>query len=282
MTSPIDLANEVAQRLSAIEGVVAVVLGGSAARGEADERSDLDLGIYYRPERPPSVAALRALAQELDDRHPPDAATDYGGWGPWINGGAWLEIRGKRVDWIYRDMAKVAHCMAECRAGRPTLHYQPGHPHGWHTHMYMGEVHHGRALFDPEGAFARLQAETTPYPPLLKAAHLRGSLWEAGFAIETCHKAVERGDVFYVSGCLFRSAACLVQVLFALNERYFLNEKRSVQTVATFRLKPERFTETVTEILSSLGTDAASLRHNVQRMSALVQATRALGEGQAP
>ena len=77
---------------------MAVVLGGSAAHGEADERSDLDLGIYYRPERPPSIAALRALAQELDDRHPPDSATDFGGWGPWINGGAWLQIRGKRVD----------------------------------------------------------------------------------------------------------------------------------------------------------------------------------------
>ncbi len=41
------LAREVAARVAALDGVVAVTLGGSLARGRADRRSDVDLGLYY-------------------------------------------------------------------------------------------------------------------------------------------------------------------------------------------------------------------------------------------
>ena len=73
-----DLAGCAAARLQEIEGVEAVVLGGSLARGEGHPDSDVDLGIYYRPEHLSSVEALRELAGELDDRHLPDLVTDFG------------------------------------------------------------------------------------------------------------------------------------------------------------------------------------------------------------
>ncbi len=76
MTSHV--TSRVAERLAAIDGVAAVVLGGSRARGQADELSDVDLGLYYDPARPLAIADLRALAGELDDRHPPDAVTEPG------------------------------------------------------------------------------------------------------------------------------------------------------------------------------------------------------------
>jgi hypothetical protein len=75
-----------------------VALGGSWARGEARPDSDVDLGLYYRPDSPPDVGDLRRLARELDDRHPPDSVSEIGEWGPWINGGGWLRIAGRPVD----------------------------------------------------------------------------------------------------------------------------------------------------------------------------------------
>src|SRR4051794_15914737 len=71
-----DIAQLVANRLAEIEGVVAVVLGGSRARGAASPDSDIDFGIYYDPDRRPALDALRALAKELDDRHADDLVTD--------------------------------------------------------------------------------------------------------------------------------------------------------------------------------------------------------------
>ncbi|MDA8440729.1 MAG: hypothetical protein M0Z51_17980, partial [Propionibacterium sp.] len=30
-----------------------------------------------------------------------------GGWGPWVDGGAWLDVGGTAVDWIIRDVDRV-------------------------------------------------------------------------------------------------------------------------------------------------------------------------------
>jgi len=276
------LARELAERLGRIDGVLAVVLGGSQARGDADPKSDIDLGIYYHPERPPSLDALRALAGEMDDQHRAEAVTAFGDWGPWINGGAWLDIQGVRVDWLYRDVAKVEQTISDCRQGHWTANYQPGHPHSFNSYIYMGEAHIARPLFDANGIFARLQALTTPYPEALAKSIVQRFAWEAGFALETSHKAIERGDVYYVTGCAFRAVSTMIQVLFALNGRYCINEKRSLSLVDDFPLAPTRFSAIVTEALASLGADASHLRSRVEALEALAAETRALCRARFP
>ncbi|MCA1717145.1 MAG: nucleotidyltransferase domain-containing protein [Actinobacteria bacterium] len=260
----------VAERLGEIESVEAVALGGSWARGEAYPDSDVDLGIYYHPERPPRVEDLRLLARELDDRHPPDAVTGFGEWGPWINGGGWLTIDGRRTDWLYRDLTLVERTIEKCRAGHPSVHYQPGHPHGFHTHIYMGEVHHCHILYDRNGGLGALKRLTKEYPLRLKRALVRSQLWEAGFALKTSRKSAERCDPFYVAGCLFRCAACLVQVLFALNERYLINEKGSVAATDSLPLRPEDFRETVESVLAYPGKTSKQLAANIRRLEKTV------------
>lgn len=82
MEPVLGLAGRVAARIGELEGVAAVALGGSWARGEARPDSDVDLGIYYEPDCPFGIEALRRLARELDDRRPDDAVTRFGEWGP--------------------------------------------------------------------------------------------------------------------------------------------------------------------------------------------------------
>ena len=270
------LATRLAKRLGEVEGVRAVVLGGSLARREAHPNSDVDLGIYYLPDHPPSVDALRRLAREMDDRHLPDLVTDLGEWGPWINGGGWLRIEGRPVDWLYRDLALVSRTIEECRAGRPTSHYQPGHPHGFHSHIYAGEVYYCDVLYDSSNDLADLRTLTTAYPPLLKRALVRKFGWEASFALDTSRKPAERGETFYVTGCLFRCVACLIQVLFAINERYFVNEKGSVRTVETSSYRPDGFAQTVSSVLARPGDGPDQLTTSIERLAELSRAVRTL------
>jgi predicted nucleotidyltransferase len=279
MQATVDLAQRIAARLGEIEGVVAVALGGSWAREEANPDSDVDLGIYYRNERRPSMEELQRLAQELDDRHPPDAVTDFGEWGPWINGGAWLFVEGRRVDWLYRDLDLAERTIGECRAGRPSIYYQPGHPHGFHTHIYMGEVHYCRLLHDPEGALESLKNMTTHYPQPLKRALIRRQLWEARFALDTCRKSAARGDAFYVSGGLFRCAACMVQALFALNERYIINEKGSVEAADRLPLHPATFKERINSVLARPGDRPEELEGSIDRLENLLEEVEKLCAG---
>ena len=271
-----DLAQSIADRLSGVDGVVAVALGGSAARGEAGERSDLDIGIYYRADQPPSRPQLDAAGQELDDGHRSGLATELGEWGPWINGGAWLTVGGRRVDWLYRDIERVGAVIDDCSAGIVTCDYQPGHPHGFHNHIYAGEVHHAVALHDPAGVLSRLRARTEPYPRALQRAVIERYLWEAGFSLAVASGGIGRGDTFHAVGCHFRSVACVVQVLFALNERYFVNEKGSVATADALAIRPAHFGERVTRALATAGGTSADLARTSQSLDELVAEVREL------
>ena len=274
MDPTVRLAQEIAGRLGEVPGVVAVALGGSWARGEARPTSDVDLGVYYRPDDPPTVESLRRLAQELDDRHLPNLVTEIGEWGPWINGGGWLQVEGRPIDWLYRDADKVAAIIERCSSGETACHYQPGHPHGFHEHIYLGEVHYCRALHDPEGLLRELKSAVAIYPPKLKRAIIEKCLWEAGFSLEIARKPATRGEASYVCGCLFRGVACMVQALFALNERYFVNEKGSVHAADSFAVRPEGFGKAASELLGCPGRDAETLTHSLSRYEVLLVAAR--------
>lgn len=276
MHAVLNLAQRVADQLAQIDAIVAVALGGSWARSTAQPGSDLDIGIYCRATQPPSTAALQQLAQQLDDRHLPDLLTDFGGWGPWINGGGWLTIDAQPVDWLYRDLARVASMVEACATGKPTLDHQPGHPHGFHSHIYLGELFFCCPLHDPHGVLAALKAQITPYPPLLKQVVIDSFLWQAEFALAVARKAVDRNDVFYVSGCLFQNVACLVQVLYAFNERFFVNEKGALAEAETFPLCPLKFGAAVRSVLSAPGTTPEALRNSIDQLAALTEAVRAL------
>lgn len=268
----LDLAEQIAGRLGEIEGVEAVALGGSWARQEAGAGSDVDLGVYYRDEHRPSLEKLDALARKLGYRNPEQPVTNFGGWGPWINGGGWLQVAQTPVDWLYRDLGRVSSVIDECRAGKTSVHYQPGHPHGFHSHVYMGEIHHCVPLYDPNGTLRDLKHATRTYPPQLGQALVRNQLWEARFSLDTCRKAAARGDAFYVSGCLFRCAACMTQALFALNGRYLVNEKGAVAASDSLPLRPPDFSKTVSSVLAATGGSPEELMGSIRRLENLLEA----------
>jgi predicted nucleotidyltransferase len=270
------LAARVAERLARLDGVAAVVLGGSRARGAAEPDSDVDLGVYYRPERAPRIEDLRALARELDDRRAEAEVADYGAWGPWVNGGAWLAIDGIQVDWLWRDLATVERVIGDCLAGRVTCDYYLGHPHGFHNHVYAAEVATCRPLVDGAHALGALRARLTPYPAALRDALVAKYLYDASFMLTLARKPARRGDVFHVAGCLFRGAAALVQVLFALNQRWFLNEKGALAQTRAFSRRPERFDERAAAVLARPGAAPHQLARSVGELERLVAETRAL------
>ncbi len=103
------------------------------------------------------------------------------------------------MDLLYRDLRLVDRVLEECAQGVTTCHYQPGHPHGFHTHIYAGEVHHNVALYDPNGSFAARQAQTWPYPANLKNTIVRRYPWEAEFATVTAAGAAREADRFAAS-----------------------------------------------------------------------------------
>ncbi len=279
---PLELAQTVSQRLSEIDGVIAVVLGGSRARGNARPNSDIDLAMYYHPEKSLDINHLRALADELEDADPAlklyndRGPTELGGWGPFINGGAWLEIQGQRMDWLYSNISQVQQAISDAVAGKSVLYHQPGHPHGFHTHMFAAQVHFAKVLHDPTGAFTMMKEQVQGYPPKLQSFLIQDFNWQVDVALASAKKSASRGETYYLAGALFEAAACLVQMLFALNKQFFLNEKGSVDLVETFALKPERFALRVHTMLGSLGTTSPELEERLEGFYKLAEETKEL------
>jgi predicted nucleotidyltransferase len=228
---------KIANRLSEVNGVVAVCLGGSRARGAHRPDSDYDLGLYYRP--PLDTDALRALAAELTGG--PVEVTEPGGWGPWVDGGAWLTIEGHRVDWIYRDLDRVHRIWRDCQEGRFEIGTQPGHPLGVYSHAYAGEVALARVLADPSAQLTALQAQARTYPKPLREALIANARWEAPFILASARKGASHGDSFYVAGCLFRALGLLVHALHADAGHWLLNEKGAVESAAGLPTAPPDF-----------------------------------------
>ncbi len=250
------LLHRLVSELSAVPGARAIALGGSRALGTASEHSDYDLGVYYDPNFALDIDALRAVAVSLDDSGPVAAVTPICGWGPWINGGGWLTIRGQPVDVLYRDLSRTRRVIDECRAGEFGRYYQPGHPHAFITTIYMGEIAYNRPLWDPQGDLKKLKTLTDPYPPALATSMVEYFLFEAKFSLEIAGKSLHRSDVNYLAGCCFRCVACLCQVISALNEKYLVNEKGAVACVEQFTCRPTDFGNRVAAGYQQIGSGA--------------------------
>ncbi|MGW2178402.1 nucleotidyltransferase domain-containing protein [Streptomyces sp. NPDC001732] len=238
---------DMASRLVGLPGVRAVALGGSRARGTHRPDSDWDLGLYYRGA--PDVAALTALASEVQGS--PAEVAGPGGWGPWVDGGAWLRVDGVAVDWILRDLDRVEAVWEDCREGRFEVGVQPGHPLGFWSPAYPGEVASGLVLADPRGELTGLQQQTRRYPEPLRTALVEAA-WEADFSVAAARKSAPAGDTLHVALCLSRAFGVLAQSLHAHHRVWCLNEKGASAAAAALPDTPAGYADRVDAALRGL------------------------------
>ena len=146
---------QLATKLAAIPGVVAVTLGGSRASNTAVEGSDWDFGLYYRGSLDP--ADIVALGW-------PGRVFAPGEWGRIVNGGAWLTIEGAKVDLIYRDLDEALRWTAAAEDGRFEIDREVGYVAGIATYVLAGELALGRVLAGdlPRPGFPPKLQQTAP------------------------------------------------------------------------------------------------------------------------
>jgi len=265
----LSLVEEIVAALSRVEGVVAVALGGSYARGTAKPTSDVDLGVYYLEDHPFRIEDVRSVASRFDQRKEL-AVTNFYEWGPWVNGGAWLETRVGRIDFIYRNVDHVRRVIEGASRGEIEWHYAQQPPYGFRSVIYFAETSICVPFFDPAAVLARLKESVAVYPEQLRMTIIRSSLWSAEFTLWGGLKYAEDGDVYNAVGCIVRAICELTQVLFALNRVYFISDKGALETIERFALKPDLYTARVTSILARPGGDSSSLSSTMHQLAELI------------
>jgi predicted nucleotidyltransferase len=271
-----ELVDRVVAALTTVPGIVAIGLGGSHARGRARPDSDLDICLLYSAAAPFDVAEVRAIAARLDQGGNPVVA-GLGEWGPWVDGGAWLTIEKQRVDLLYRAEDKVIAVLADAQQGRFESHFDQQPPFGYFGPTLLGEIAIMVPLADPGGRLASLQSRVQTMPLPLRQAIVQQSLWGVEFGLSAfAPKYVAAANVLAVAGCLTRFGQALVLALFALNNRYFLNDKTALDEIAEFALAPADFPQRLTALLAEIGQTREALSRAVTGLRALFDETRQL------
>jgi hypothetical protein len=200
----------VADRLGVLPGVKAVTLGGSRAAGTHHQDSDWDFAIYYREHFDP---------QTLRDIGWPGEVSEIGGWSAGVfNGGAWLEIEGRRSDVHYRDLDVIDHQIAEAGAGRFNIEPLMFHLAGIPSYLVLAELAGNRVL--------RGDLPVPGYPPALRERAPR--VWrdraEMTFHYARAYHA-PHGRLTQCAGLVAQAASQAAHAVLAARGQWVTNEK---------------------------------------------------------
>jgi hypothetical protein len=142
----------------------------------------------------------------------------------------------------------------------------------------LGKIEGAYSRFAEREEIERLKAKVAHYSPHLKQAIIKNFLWSARFTLDNASKPASRGEVYIVTGCLARAIHCLVQVLYAINETYYLSEKKLAADLGSFSLRPEKFLERISTLLGATGTTSAQLQESLAQTEALYNELATLGK----
>ena len=231
------LLDHVVERVTGVAGVLAVTLGGSRAQGTHRPDSDWDFGVYYRGRL--DTDAIRAIGW-------PGQVFEPGEWGGGVfNGGAWLDIDGRRVDLIYRDLDDVERRWAEAREGRFSRELLMFYLAGIPTYVVVGELALNRVL---AGDLAR-----PDYPDALAA---KAEPWWHDAAVMTveigARGGAARGDAVGTSGLLAQAVLMEAHSRLASRKEWVLNEKGLAGRAGLDHLAPAIGAGDLTTVLAAL------------------------------
>lgn len=246
---------KVTDELKVVAGVDSIVYGGSRVIGTETSESNIDIGIYYVGDEVLDIEGLSNALTSLDDLHRNGLLALPGSWGPWLNGGSCIKVDDMIVDISLRNLVQVNEVIDNCNKGNISVSYQFGHPFGFVSSMYLAEIDMSRILFDKKKDLAETKKKIRPFNQVYKNACINHFLWEADYSSKTGRKSIQRKDIVYAAGALYKCANSLIQVVYALNDEFVLNEKGALQRASRFKKLPREFIKNIESIFVALDYD---------------------------
>ena len=220
-------------------------MGGSRAQGTYRPDSDWDFAIYYRGHFDP---------QALRDIGWPGDVFEVGGWSKGVfNGGAWLEIDGRRTDVHYRDLDLIDREIAASREGQFDIEPLAFHLAGLPSYLVLAELAVKQVL--------RGELPTPDYPMALRERAPR--VWWGRAEQEFDYARMNHapyGRLTQCAGLIARAASYAAHAVLAARGQWITNEK-TLLTRAGLRQ--------VDEFIAAARPDPSVMRDVVDRSRAV-------------
>jgi hypothetical protein len=248
MAAPLesDVLDDLVPLIAALPGPgrMAVGIGGSRAKGLTDGYSDYDFRVYADQWCGPDLGVTSEYA---------DFAAGMTRW----------EARGVHIDGAWpRLIGPIDREVDEWLAGqgRPT-------DLDWAIWGYYlpTDLAHQRIILDPDGVMAGWKVRLAVYPDALRTAVIGRNMkllryWRDDYHYES---KVLRGDVVFLAGLASRLVNGVLQVIFALNRRWFPGDGWSLAMAELSDQTPRDLSARVTTILAPDRPDFAAQRHAI-------------------
>jgi hypothetical protein len=233
----------------------AIAASGSIGKGTWDSRSDVDFRLYTAEE----LSSLAARPGMWDEYKAAEAR--------------WKE-RGVTIDGIWpRSIKEIDRGIDEWTAGKANPVHLLWTIWGYHL---LPDMYHQYIIEDPYGIIAGWKQRLSIYPPRLKAALLKKYTQSLRYWRTDYHYAnkVERADPVFLAGMSSKLVHEIIQILFALNQTYFVGDGSNLTFAAKFAILPPDFAARVQTILYPQGVDAYQIQY--QALAALIDDTLTL------
>ncbi|GGH87929.1 putative nucleotidyltransferase [Pullulanibacillus pueri] len=237
----LDFARHLNTKLCRFSGVQAVLVGGSVARGYADDYSDLELILYWKDAPDPEIKRTIITALEAEYRYP---TFDHGHESA-------LLIHGFPVDLWHKTLSQEEATLKEV-LDEYSINLDKSNILDT---LRFGIPLHGKENIDS------WKARVEQYPETLSISFLEHYL--PHFHLRQLYFAVRRENSTAIYAMLSAIQSSLFLILLALNRSYFPTYKWLYKRLADLPLVPEQLEARLKQMFREPPIDAAVHLHSV-------------------
>lgn len=220
----------------------AISVGGSLGKGTWDSRSDVDFRLFSE----------RKIVSKVENPE------EWQGFSSAVE--RWKQ-RGVRIDGMYaRTIAEIDAGIDAWLAGEIKPAERLWTIWGYYL---LTDINNQFVIEDPTGLIAGWKTRLSQYPPALKAAVLKKYLASLRYWRSDYHYAhkVERRDAVFLAGMSAKLVHEILEILFALNEMYYVGDGSNLTFAEKFAILPKDFSARVQSILYPSGPDGLAQQY---------------------